>query len=156
MNYNELNARLDFLVDRMEKDKLELETLIDEKIKRERNEARARAQREIGQPLKPIIGMSYDEQHEYLSLLAEIHGIKHAIYSVGDNLDVVAHEGKCTLTHEGWHDEEYSEIAESPTWLDVWKFADRAIPKVDDGHHVFLEGIYKNKFDNILGISMGS
>ena len=94
---------------------------------------------------------------DYLSDIAKVHGIKHCIYSCYEHdLDEIACEGKVLLVHEGWDDEEYTEAMENPTWLDIWKFADVAMYKVDDLHHVFLEGLYKGKFENVFHISMGS
>lgn len=94
---------------------------------------------------------------EYLSDIAKIHDIKHCIYSVYEHdLDEIAVPGKVLICHEGWDDEEYTEAMENPTWLDIWKFADVAMYKVDDAHHAFLEGLYKGKFENIYHLSMGS
>jgi len=104
-----------------------------------------------------IKAMDMDQQFDYIDDVANALNLKTCIYSAFDHdLDEIAYEGKCTLFHEGWEDEEYTEIAENPTWLDIWKFADIAIHKVDDGHHVFLEDVFTGKFANFIHISMGS
>lgn len=115
-----------------------------------------------GQPILPEnwTCAQFDEVSEYLDAVAEVYGLKRCIYSCHDkNLGDVAIEGPCFIKHTGWDDEKHVESFDSPTWLDVWKFADRAIALVDDGHHVFLEGVYKpsyEKSEDTYHLSMGS
>jgi hypothetical protein len=117
------------------------------------------------QPLKDIREMCApddynDEKWEirakYLDTIAELHSIKNCHYSCYENdLGAIAREGKVLLCH-GDDDNEYTQAMENPTWLDIWKFADIAIYKVDDHHHIFLEGLFTGKFANIFHLSMGS
>ena len=112
------------------------------------------------QPFRSFKGMSFEQQMDYSSEIRKAHGIKNVIYSCYEfDYDEIAVNGKCTLKHWGWDDENYSEEFHNPTWFEVMKFADVAIEKVQDGHHIFLEGIYRDGNDSTgttYLLSMGS
>ena len=59
-------------------------------------------------------------------------------------LTAIARKGKITLRHTGWGDEIFEKEFTNPTWMDVMKFFDEAIEKVDDHHHIFLEDIFED------------
>lgn len=110
-------------------------------------------------PVRSFKGMDWDDQHDYIRLISEAYGVKNAIYSAGYDLDEVAIQGEATVKGYGWDDEVFTEKVNSPTWLDLLIVADKMIDVVDDHHHVFLEGIYRDGDDplgNTYIFSMGS
>lgn len=78
---------------------------------------------------------------------AEIERLGHTdrvCYSVDEPPGSEAIRGKCILHHQGWGEEHVtSEVMESPTWMQVALFANEAIALSGDGHHIYLEGVYK-------------
>lgn len=66
--------------------------------------------------------------------------------SCGYHPTEVAFEGRCQVIYiADWSDRGHnfvSPVLENPTWGDVALQFDRAIPMVDDHHHVFLEGLH--------------
>lgn len=73
-----------------------------------------------------------------------------------DNLDAVAIPGKCIVYHEatefygGRKSQDYvSEVLDSPTWLRLCVEANRMIGVTRDKHHVFLEGVDEEDWDDI-------
>ena len=97
----------------------------------------------------------FREVGNYLSDVGDLNQIRHCQYSCYEKgLGDIAVKGTVTLAHDGWGDNLYTETIDNPTWLDIWKFADVAIAKTDDFHHVFLEGIHKRNDKYYL--SMGS
>jgi len=153
-NTDKINERLEFLKERIEIDRKEVEDLISRKIELDRVVSQARLAKLLNEPLKSIVDMDFDDKFEYLRDIGLAHGIKHTIYSVYEHeLYEVAVTGKKTIIGHGW-DETYSVEVENPTWLDVWKLSDKMVDKVNDHHHVFLEGLYEDG-DNLI-FSMGS
>lgn len=103
----------------------------------------------------------WQEQMEVSNDYEISHNIKFAIYSNYEHdLDEIAIHGCAWLCHDGWNNKTYKIQVNNPTWGEILDHADMAIEFVDDHHHVFLEGIYKDK-KNINGtpvywLSMGS
>jgi hypothetical protein len=109
------------------------------------------------------MGQKYVTFEEIDELLDKVfHGKEHHIvYSaseyiddgsefgrVENNLDEIAVEGKCIFKRErsdfwgGETSKDYSsKILSNPTWKEVCVLADESIKKVNDYHHVFLEGV---------------
>ena len=83
-----------------------------------------------------------------------------------DNLDQIAATGKVVLVREandffgGEDSEDYkSEVLENPTWLQVCVRANKMMKVVRDRHHVYLEGLTKEKEEDgvlIYRFIMGS
>lgn len=83
-----------------------------------------------------------------------------------DNLDEIAAKGKVVLVQEadefwgGPSSKPYrSPVLENPTWLQVAVCANEMIETTRDGHHVFLEGLYKGKREGdvmVYEFAMGS
>ena len=74
-----------------------------------------------------------------------------------DNLDSSAFEGKGRITYQDhWGDASYtSHEMDSPTWLDICVETEKAIRISGDHHHIFLEGLDKNK-EGLYELCMGS
>lgn len=103
-------------------------------------------------------GKAFDDLGNYLDDIAKIHGIKTAIYSSPEHdLEDVAIVGDAIVEYDSWDSDanEFSVKVSNPTWLDLWKIADNAIRATGDLHHVFFEGIYKQK-NGTYRLSMGS
>jgi hypothetical protein len=76
------------------------------------------------------------------------HPLETAIPSVPYGPDEVARYGRCVFTAVGDDGESYiSPLLNDPTWGDVVRAFDEAIPVVDNYHHVFLEGV---RLDNVV------
>ena len=78
-----------------------------------------------------------------------------------DRLDDVAIEGPCVLHHQDWGTKVGSKVLNSPTWLDIAVVADDLIRRSGDHHHVFLEGVHRDKKKTegvvpVWRLSMGS
>jgi hypothetical protein len=84
--------------------------------------------------------------------------LEHAYPSVPKTPDEIAFEGKCVLVYETDYpgEEDYanfeSPVLENPTWGDIARQFDQAIPMVGDFHHSFLEGLYKQRDDGDVSV----
>lgn len=112
------------------------------------------------QPIRSFKTMEYSEKFNYATEVAKAHNVKRAVYSVFDfDFDEIAITGKATVRNWGWSDYSWSAEVENPTWLDLLILSDDMIEKIEDHHHVFLEGIYRDGTDNTgktFILSMGS
>lgn len=57
-------------------------------------------------------------------------------------------------TNSGWGNHNYVSLPESPTYLDVYKAANKVIEKSGDTHHIFIEGFHVE--GNTLTVITGS
>lgn len=96
-----------------------------------------------------------------------VDGLHNVLYAITDDagnlvpLDTLAAEGKCMFVsygrpfYGGKHSETYvSRIIYCPQWKDVCIFAEEAINKTNDAHHVYLEGITLKMTNPVNGISV--
>jgi len=77
--------------------------------------------------------------------------LEHACPSVSQTPNEIAYEGKCLVIYFCEYEGEdadgeplgnyISKVLENPTWGDIAREFDKAIPRVDDFHHIFLEGL---------------
>lgn len=79
-----------------------------------------------------------------------------SIWEVTD-FTAVAFPGKRKMTYAvNWGNKDIElDLPENPTWLDMWKAADRIIKDSGDQHHVFIEG-FTEKDGGVLDLDTGS
>jgi len=88
-------------------------------------------------------------------------GVRHCIFVMSEvstsKAEKIAIKGTVTFSnHYGSALDTWHETVTNPTYLDLWRLADRMIIATDDLHHVFLENFHKNPETGKYWFSMGS
>lgn len=107
----------------------------------------------------PEFRADYDREIKYLSKMRDFLGLT-AIFSItgraynisrGDEFFPTTSRKPLMMRFDydgGFGNKVVGDVILNPTWLDVWKAADKAVRESGDLHHIYLEGV---EFKRMVG-----
>lgn len=95
---------------------------------------------------------NFEKESDHFMDFMDEHGLVSywSCYGLGIRMDQRTPfevEGKTVVYKVHWGDKEVRHKIEGPTWGDVYIAADRCIRESGDDHHVFIENLDENEFD---------
>jgi hypothetical protein len=102
---------------------------------------------------------SFDQKSEYFENIADGYGFDStwSIYEISCLNEIHPFPKNIELKYrDHWGPDTVIQEIPGNTWLDLWRAADEAIRKSEDGHHIFIEGFELSEDGLYLELSTGS